>query len=280
MDYYIRAQSDIVVRRRRPVMRGAIKSSDRAAFTLIELLVVIAIIAVLASLLLPALAKAKAQALRVHCLSNHRTLALTWSLYHADNEGKVAVNQPGSSAIPWVTGTIHGNSPGFTDPTSLTGEGKASFVPYIKTVQTYKCPAERIVFKSGNTSVPKLRSYSMNFNFSPAPEPRLPSYIYKIDQALAPATTFVFIDVEPVSICYTPFLIPRTDTERWWHVPGALHNNGAILSFADTHTEYHRWKTPYNRSMDIQIPTDHPIARSDPVDVGWLRRRSHHIVSP
>mgnify|MGYP001608368074 CR=1 FL=1 len=55
-------------------------------FTLIELLIVIAIIATLASLLLPALAKAKSQAWRVRCISNHKQLIVTWALYQHDNE--------------------------------------------------------------------------------------------------------------------------------------------------------------------------------------------------
>ncbi len=93
------------------------RSSAARGFTLIELLVVIAIIAVLASLLLPSLSRAKQAAHRTRCTSNEKQLALALKMYADDNNGLFPPRTNGSPRWPTVAREYYRNLALLTCPT-------------------------------------------------------------------------------------------------------------------------------------------------------------------
>jgi prepilin-type N-terminal cleavage/methylation domain-containing protein/prepilin-type processing-associated H-X9-DG protein len=154
--------------------------SVKGAFTLIELLVVIAIIAILAALLMPALAGAKAKAKGVQCMGNTRQILLAWNMYADDNHGIFAPNDyysgGGNPIIPWY-GPLKGQCNwvgGGQDCTKATPNYQgtnisqcltawAALGPYNPNGKTYKCPSDSSFITSGGTIIgPRIRSVSMN----------------------------------------------------------------------------------------------------------------------
>ncbi|HEX2970984.1 MAG TPA: prepilin-type N-terminal cleavage/methylation domain-containing protein [Tepidisphaeraceae bacterium] len=141
------------------------QSNHRRAFTLVELLVVIAIIALLISILLPALRRAKEAGNRTVCMNNHRTIMQALQLYAGDNRQVLPFSSwLGLMSVPsWVV-----------DPTKpgqfATEEGPGrntvrtgTFWRYLKTTKVYHCPFDpEDGWKQPAGPYHMLTSYSFN----------------------------------------------------------------------------------------------------------------------
>ncbi len=244
------------------------------AFTLIELLVVIAIIAILAGLLLPALSLAKQKAQGVQCMNNLRQVMLSWKIYSSDNHDIYPPNCDYTTTLPnWVGGNLNytGGADGGTDDTNsalLIDPSRSLLGPYMQNPAVLKCPADSSLTQGG-TGQPRVRSYSMSQAVGPTATgtvtdgshitghwlPGTPSggiwWVYikdaDITSGLSASDLWVLLDEHPDSINDAAFAVKMpvnpVDT-HWIDKPAKFHNKSCGFSFADGHSEIHKWIKP------------------------------------
>jgi prepilin-type N-terminal cleavage/methylation domain-containing protein/prepilin-type processing-associated H-X9-DG protein len=204
-------------------------------FTLIELLVVIAVIGILASLLLPALSRAKARALSIKCLSQFKQIGVATEMFANENEDELPGNQHSLPQRPsWVAQLTNYLSYSMTDPTGggvyqCPSEAKrAAYTCAVNDFLTHRPP-------NGSSSWPGMSDFSRK---GAVPSPTETVWMAELAQDIEYQDHFHFVDrsraIPGDGTAYSPnSFLSQVYVKR--------HMEGANYLFLDGHVESLSW---------------------------------------
>lgn len=266
----------------------------KKGFTLIELLVVIAIIALLLSIILPALRKVKRTAQATVCLANVKSISAAWFAYQNDNVKLVPSRVVPGQNTAWVQmpqDELGNTTWSFSDfnatlKEKIRGIERGLLHSYMtESYEVYHCPAD----KRTNFGLEAYRTYSMigclnGYDENTAYYDKDNKYhIQKFTSIKSPSQKYMLTEESDSRGLNNVFWTLASkelgyDPVQWWSVVAIWHGDSSNLGFCDGHAERHKWEEDLTKELAEKsiapgaMYGQTPVPRERRTDIDYMER--------